>query len=325
MDGRLVGADDDPPAANLLQLADGDLGVGGQASAAASRTPAAAVPPRSGRRCGRPIEQPVAELFLEAPDRLADGRLRPVQLLGGHREAALGGNGDKRAQILQLHGMNYNLELFKSNKYKLDSRLEPEVTNVTGASNHDDHQPPDDLRHDAARRRTGPRLLAAHRREAEDGAAAVDARRRHHRGRVSDRLGGRRRGGAAGLDPRPGSGHCRAGALSSGRHRPRRLGADAGAAPPHPHVHRHLRPAPRAQAAHVAGDLPRGRRRRDQAGAAVHRRRAVFGRGCDAQRHGVPVPGRRSGHRGRVHHGQSAGYRRLCRPARDQRRSSRPF
>ncbi len=58
---------------------------------------------------------------------------------------------------------------------------------------------------------------------------------------------------------------------------------------------------------------------------AVHRRRAVFGRGRDAQRHGVSVPGCRGGHRRRVHHRQSAGYRRLCRPSRDQRRSSRPF
>ena len=75
----------------------------------------------------RAIEQPVAELFLEAPNRLADRRLGAVELLCGHREAALGGNGDKCAQILQLHEMDYNLELFKSNKYKLDSRLEPRL------------------------------------------------------------------------------------------------------------------------------------------------------------------------------------------------------
>ena len=43
----------------------------------------------------------------------------------------------------------------------------------------------------------------------------------------------------------------------AGRHRPRRLGARRRPAAPHPHLHRHLGPAPRAQAAHDARDLPR--------------------------------------------------------------------
>ena len=61
------------------------------------------------------------------------------------------------------------------------------------------------------------------------------------------------------------------------------------------------------------------------AGAAVHRRRAVFGRGRDAQRPGFPVPRCRGRHRRRVHHRQPAGYRRLfavpTRSARSSRRS----
>ena len=127
MDRRLVGADDDAPAADLLELADRDFGICGEAQQ--PRRVLLQQPSRFGQGAvaDRPIEQPVAKLFLEAPDRLADRRLGAVELLCGHREAALGGNGDKCAQILQLHEMDYNLELFKSNKYKLDSRLEPRL------------------------------------------------------------------------------------------------------------------------------------------------------------------------------------------------------
>ncbi len=123
--GRLVGANDDAPAANLLQLAHRDFRVGGE------RQQPPGVLLKQASRFGQgavadgPIEQSIAELFLEAADRLAHGRLGAMQLLGGDREAAFRRNRDKCAQILQLHVSNYNLALFKSNKYKLDSRLEP--------------------------------------------------------------------------------------------------------------------------------------------------------------------------------------------------------
>ncbi len=125
--GRLVGADDDPPAADLLQLPHGDFGVRGQRQQPAGVLLKQA--PRLGQRAvaDRPIEQPIAKLLLEPPDRLAHGGLRAMQLFGGDREAALRRNRDKCAQILQLHRANYNLALFKSNKYKLDSRLEPRL------------------------------------------------------------------------------------------------------------------------------------------------------------------------------------------------------
>ena len=127
MDRCLVGADDDTPATDLLELADRDLGICGEAQQ--PRRVLLQQPSRFGQGAvaDRAIEQPVAELFLEAPNRLADRGLGAVELLCGHREAALGGNGDKCAQILQLHEMDYNLELFKSNKYKLDSKPEPRL------------------------------------------------------------------------------------------------------------------------------------------------------------------------------------------------------
>ena len=100
---RLVGADDDAPAADLLQLAHGHFGVRRQA-----QQPAGILlkqPPRFGQRAvaDRTIEEPVAQLFFEPADRLADGGLRAMQLLGGDREAALGRDRHKCAQILQLH------------------------------------------------------------------------------------------------------------------------------------------------------------------------------------------------------------------------------
>ena len=61
--------------------------------------------PRLGQRpvARRPIEELVAELVLEAPDRLADGRLRAVQLLRRLRKAAIGGDRNECVQVLQLH------------------------------------------------------------------------------------------------------------------------------------------------------------------------------------------------------------------------------
>jgi hypothetical protein len=55
-----------------------------------------------------------------------------VELLGRDREAALGGNRDKGAEILQLHRLEYNAALFNLNKYKLDRYL-PKRYKVPGS------------------------------------------------------------------------------------------------------------------------------------------------------------------------------------------------
>ena len=98
-----VGADNYSAAPNLLQFANGDFGVRGE-----GQQPGRVLeqePPGLGQGAvaHRPIEKPVAQLFLEPPNRLADRRLRPVQLLRRHREAALRRDGDECAKILQLH------------------------------------------------------------------------------------------------------------------------------------------------------------------------------------------------------------------------------
>ena len=51
----------------------------------------------------RPIEELLAELVLEALDRLADRRLRPVHLRRRARKAALLGHGQKDPQGGQVH------------------------------------------------------------------------------------------------------------------------------------------------------------------------------------------------------------------------------
>ena len=62
-------------------------------------------PPGVGQRgvLGGPVEQPLADALLEPPDRLADGRLGPVQLHGGPGEAPFGGNLEEDAQFAQFH------------------------------------------------------------------------------------------------------------------------------------------------------------------------------------------------------------------------------
>ena len=121
-----------------------------------------------------------------------------------------------------------------------------------------------DLRHDAARRRAGARLLAARRREAARWPASstrsawTSSRPGSRSRREADAEAVRQiatRGAAAG--------HRRAGALPAAptSSAPARALEPARAAP-HPHLHRHLRPAPRAQAAHDARGVPRRRGRR---------------------------------------------------------------
>ena len=55
------------------------------------------------RAAGAP-EDLDAELLLEPPDLLRDGRLREVQLLGGLGEGAVARHGGDRAQVSELHG-----------------------------------------------------------------------------------------------------------------------------------------------------------------------------------------------------------------------------
>lgn len=99
-----VGADQHAAAPQILQLANRVLGfrlelrealcVVEQQLARLGQTPA----------LRGPVEQPLVELVLQPPDRLADGGLRPVQALRGAREAALVGDGEEDLQLGEIHG-----------------------------------------------------------------------------------------------------------------------------------------------------------------------------------------------------------------------------
>ena len=104
MDRGFVGADDDAAAAHLLELADGELGVGGEGQQAAGIVleEAAGLGQRAVAR--RAVEQAIPELFFEAFDGLADRRLGPVELLCGLGKTSLGRDGRENGEILQLHG-----------------------------------------------------------------------------------------------------------------------------------------------------------------------------------------------------------------------------
>ncbi len=91
------------------------------------------------------------------------------------------------------------------------------------------------------------------------------------------------------------------------------------AAAPDSHVHRDVGSPSGAQAPHDARSLPRRGGRGGASGAQVHRRCAVLGGGCDAQRYRFSVPRRRGRHRRRLHDGQPAGHRRVRDPGRDRR------
>ena len=112
----------------------------------------------------------------------------------------------------------------------------------------------------------------------------------------------------------------RARPLPPARHRRRRAGARGRRPQPHPHVPRHLRPAPREEAAHHARGVPRRSRRRRPPRAAVHRRCGILGGRRDAQRPRLPVPRRRSRDRRRRDDHQPARHRRLT--ARRTKRAS---
>ena len=87
VDRRLVGAHDDAAAAHLLQLLDGGLRLAGEPEQALGVVLEQA--PGLGQRAvaGGPVEQPLAQLVLDPADRLADGRLGPVQPAGGRRKS----------------------------------------------------------------------------------------------------------------------------------------------------------------------------------------------------------------------------------------------
>ena len=99
----LVRSDQDAPALQVPQLANGQLRFFRE-----SLQPFGVVaqyPPRLRQRAvfRRAIEQPLPHFLFEAANRLADGRLRAVQLRGGARKAALRGDGEKYPQFCQLH------------------------------------------------------------------------------------------------------------------------------------------------------------------------------------------------------------------------------
>ena len=143
-----------------------------------------------------------------------------------------------------------------------------------------------------------PGLLDGRAGEADHGAGARRARRRHHRSRLPDRLAGRLRSDAPDRPRGPPAGHRRAGPLPAAGHRGSGARARAGRAraastPSSP-------PPTCTSSASCASRARRASRRSIDARpprAAVHRRCGVFGRGCDAQRSRLPVPGRRGGDR----------------------------
>ena len=149
-----------------------------------------------------------------------------------------------------------------------------------------------------------------------------DARRRHHRGRFPDCVRRGRRSGPDDRHPRARTGHRRARALPFEGRRARRLGALPGAAPPHPRLHRDLRSAPRAEAPDLARGVPAHRDGGGTPRPQPYRRRAVLGRGRDAERSALPVADDRSGHPGGREDDQPARHRRLLDAGRSRRASS---
>ena len=120
------------------------------------------------------------------------------------------------------------------------------------------------------------------------------------------------------------AGHRRAGALPAAGHRGGGARARAGRALAHSHLPRHLRPAPRAQAAHHARGVPRGRRRRASRSRAQFTDDVEFS-AEDATRSDRDFLCRvdRGGDRRRRDDHQPAGYGRLRDARRDRASSSR--
>ena len=105
VNGRFVRADEDAPALQIAQLAHRGLGLFAQ-----PHQPMRIVqekPAGLGQRpvFGRAVEQPLAKVVLQPPDRLTDGRLGPVQLGRSPRKAPLGRHREKHVQFAQVHGI----------------------------------------------------------------------------------------------------------------------------------------------------------------------------------------------------------------------------
>ena len=98
-----VGADEDASAAEIAQVLHGDFRFLGEAKEALGVIAQQASGVGERGVLGRAVEQPLAHAVFQAPDRLADGRLSPVQLHRGPREAAFGRNLKENAQFGQFH------------------------------------------------------------------------------------------------------------------------------------------------------------------------------------------------------------------------------
>ena len=101
-----VGADQHPPAAQVAEVLDRGLGLFREPEQPLGVV--AQEPARVGQRgvLGGPVEQALADAFLEPPHRLADRRLGPVQLHGRPRKAPFGGHLQENPQFRQLHGFS---------------------------------------------------------------------------------------------------------------------------------------------------------------------------------------------------------------------------
>ncbi len=100
---RFVGADEHAAAAQVAQVAHRGFGLLGQ-----PQQPLGVVAQQAagvGQRgvLGGAVEQPFADRVLEPAHRLADGRLRAVQLHRGAGEAVLGGDFEEDPQFRQIH------------------------------------------------------------------------------------------------------------------------------------------------------------------------------------------------------------------------------
>ena len=87
---RLVGPDEDAAATQVAQVLDGALGLLGQSQQALGVVPEEASGFGQRGVLGGAVEQPLPDAVLEPADRLADGRLSPVQLHGRPGEAPFG-------------------------------------------------------------------------------------------------------------------------------------------------------------------------------------------------------------------------------------------
>ena len=98
VDGRFVGADEDAAPPQIAQFAHRRFGFFGKAHEPLPIVleHAARIGQRSAFRGS--VEQLLAEIGLQPPDRLAHGRLGAMDLRGGAREASLVGHGEKNLQ-----------------------------------------------------------------------------------------------------------------------------------------------------------------------------------------------------------------------------------